>query len=297
MPMPTHDFPVFTKTFHSSVYETINPENAALSASGKVILVTGGGRGIGKAIAAAFARAGARAIVILGRNAATLQAAEKEVSGIAQAKGHLTVVRSFTADVADTEAILGVFRSVSDEFKQIDIVVNNAASLHLATLEAASIEDYWKTFEINVKGTLNVIQASLKLGFDRNGAAPATFINITSVGLIMPTFPTWSNYVSTKLASFSLTQYLAAESGGTVRAFSIHPGRVGTDMSKDNNIPTFEEPELPGAFCVWLAATKEADFLQDRFVACNWDVDELLQMREEIKEKGLLKMAFAGTHM
>ncbi|KAJ4352064.1 uncharacterized protein N0V89_007410 [Didymosphaeria variabile] len=297
MPMPSNDYPVFTKTFHSSVYGKINPENAALSASGKVVLVTGGGRGIGKAIVIAFARAGARAIVIMGRNAATLQAAETEVSGIAQATGHSTVVRSFTADVADTEAVLGVFKAVSDEFKHVDIVVNNAAGLHLATLEATSIDDYWKTFEINVKGTLNVMQASLKLGFDRDGASPATFINVSTVGLMMPTFPTWSNYAATKLAGFSMTQYLAAESGGKVRAFSIHPGRVGTDMAKDNNIPTFEEPELPGAFCVWLAATKEADFLQDRLIACNWDVDELLQMREEIEEKGLLKMTFAGLHM
>lgn len=52
--------------------------------------------------------------------------------------------------------------------------------------------------------------------------------------------------------------------------------------------------ELPGAFCVWLATTREADFLQHRLIASSWDVDELLQMREEIETKNLLKMAFAG---
>ena len=54
---------------------------------------------------------------------------------------------------------------------------------------------------------------------------------------------------------------------------------------------------LPGAFCVWLAATPEADFLQGRLVVCNWDVDELLAMKDEIVEKGLLKMGFPGLEM
>ncbi|OAG02410.1 putative short-chain dehydrogenase [Paraphaeosphaeria sporulosa] len=295
--MPSTDFPVFTKTFHSSLYASLARTSAALPAKGKVVLVTGGGRGIGKAIAMAFAKAGASAIVILGRNKVTLSSAETEITGLARAGGHLTVVRTFTADVTDTGAIFDVFKAVRDEFKRVDVVVSNAAGLHLATLEATNIDDYWKTFEINVKGTLNVIQAALKFGFDRNGSDPATFINVSSVGLIMPTFPTWSNYVATKLAAFSMTQYLAAESGGKIRAFSIHPGRVETDMAKENGIPTFEDPELPGAFCVWLAATREADFLQDRLVACNWDIDELLQMREEIEAKGLLKMHFAGLSM
>jgi NAD(P)-dependent dehydrogenase (short-subunit alcohol dehydrogenase family) len=242
MSIPSRDFPVFTKTFHSSVYESIDPTRAAVSASGKVVLVTGGGRGIGKAIAAAFAKAGARAIVILGRDSATLQSTETEITAIAQAGGHSTVVRSFTTDVTDTGAIFNVFKAVRDEFTKVDIVVSNAGGLHLATLEATNIDEYWKTVEINVKGTLNVIQASLKYGFERDGAAPATFINLSTAGVMMPTFPKWSNYVATKLAAFSMTQYLAAESGGKVRAFSIHPGRVGTDMAKDNNIPTFEEP-------------------------------------------------------
>jgi len=48
---------------------------------------------------------------------------------------------------------------------------------------------------------------------------------------------------------------------------------------------------------VWLAATPEADFLQGRLVVCNWDVDELLAMKDEIVEKGLLKMGFPGLEM
>ncbi|KAJ4299620.1 hypothetical protein N0V90_004866 [Kalmusia sp. IMI 367209] len=283
------DFPVFTKTFHSSVYPSLDLTNSTLSAKGKVVLVTGGARGIGKAIATAFALAGARAVVILGRAADTLQATEKEIVSNIQTVSSATVVRTFPTDIRDAEAVSRVFKTVCDEFKAIEIVVNNAAALHLGTLEASNVDDYWKSFETNVKGTLNVMQAFAQFGLDRNAATPTTFINVTSVGLIMPIYPTWSNYVATKLAAFSMTEFFAAEMGSKIRTFSFHPGRVETDMAKDN--------ELPGAFCVWLAVTREADFLQNRLVAANWDVDELLQMRKEIEEKGLLKLKFEGLAM
>lgn len=237
----TTNFPVFTKTFHSSVYPSIDPTSSTLSAKGKVVLVTGGGRGIGKAIATAFARAGSHAVVILGRKADTLQNAEKEISSIAQASGSGTMVRSFPVDIRDADAVFRAFRTARDEFKAIDIVANNAAALHLSTLEAANVHDYWKSFETNVKGTLNIMQAFAQFGLDHNGATPGTFINVTSVGLVMPIYPKWSNYVATKLAAFSMTEFFAAEMGGKIRTFSIHPGRVETDMAKDNGIPTFED--------------------------------------------------------
>lgn len=240
--MPSTDFPVFTKTFHSCVYPSIDPTKAGISAQGRVVIVTGGGRGIGKAIAVAFTKAGAHAVVILGRTENTLRTAKDELLDIAHATGVPTIVRSFQADVADTQAITHVFEAVRNEFGRIDIVVNNAAALHIGTLEASRIDDYWRIFETNVKGTLNLMQSLARSDLDRDDGAPATFINISTVGLIMPTFPTWSNYVTTKLATFSMTQYLAAESGGKIRTFSVHPGRVATDMTAENGIPTFEEP-------------------------------------------------------
>ena len=240
--MPTSDFPVFTKTFHSSVYPSIDPTNASLSPNGKVVVVTGGGRGIGKAIATAFTKAGARAVVIIGRTEATLKLAGKELLEIAQSTGSTTIIRRFVSDITNAETISHVFKIVTDEFGTIDVVVNNAAVLHLGTLESSNLQDYWNAFETNVKGSLVLMQAFAKASLNRDTTAPATFINVSSVGLIMPTFPTWSNYVATKLVAFNMTQYLAAESGGKIRAFSIHPGRVETDMARENGIPTFEEP-------------------------------------------------------
>jgi len=234
------NFPVFTKTFHSSVYPRIEPTNPAISAKGKVVVVTGGGRGIGKAIATAFVIAGARAVVIFGRTTSTLEAAANEISEIAKGAGHKTAVRTFTTDICDAEAVSRSFKAVHDEFNAIDIVINNAGDLHKDTIEASDIDAYWKSFDINVKGTLNVIQAFIRAGFDGNETAPATFINLSTAGVAMPAMPSWSAYVASKLAAFSMTEFLTAETGGKIRAFSIHPGRIATDMASKAGIPTFD---------------------------------------------------------
>jgi NAD(P)-dependent dehydrogenase (short-subunit alcohol dehydrogenase family) len=231
------EFPVFTKTFHSSVYPSIDPTQPALSAKGKVVVVTGGGQGIGKAIATSFARAGASAVIILGRTASTLEAAAKEISSDTKDHGHGTVVRDVTTDVCDAQAVSRTFKTVSNEFGAIDIVVNNAGNLYKETIEASDNAEYWKSFETNVKGTLNIMQALLQTGSDR----PATFINLSTVGLMMPIMPTWSAYVATKLAAFSMTQFLAAETDGRIRSFSIHPGRIATEMASKAGIPTFDD--------------------------------------------------------
>lgn len=52
--------------------------------------------------------------------------------------------------------------------------------------------------------------------------------------------------------------------------------------------------DLPGAFCVWLAAKSEANFLQGRLIACNWDANELLEMKKQIQNKDLLTMKLTG---
>jgi len=52
--------------------------------------------------------------------------------------------------------------------------------------------------------------------------------------------PSWSAYVASKLAAFSMTEFLTAETGGKIRAFSIHPGRIATDMASKAGIPTFD---------------------------------------------------------
>lgn len=231
--------PKLTQTFHTSVPPNIDPTN--LSVKSKTVFITGGGRGIGKAIATSFAIAGASTIIILGRTKSTLEAATKEISDAAKQAGHDSNVQHFVADITDASAINTVFETIKNSHKNIDVVVNNAGGLHLGTIEASDISAYLSAFDINFKGTLNIMQAFLRYGLDRNAADPATFINVSTLGIAMPTFPTWSQYATSKLGAFCLTDFMRVEAGGKVRAFSIHPGKIETDMSRQAGLTQFDD--------------------------------------------------------
>ena len=252
--------PNLTKTIHTTVPPNIDPIN--LSAADKTVLITGGGRGIGKAIATCFALAGAQAIILLGRTAATLQAAAKEISDAGKSAGHEVEIHSFTVEIVDEEAVAAVFKSLREQSISIDVLVNNAGALHLGRMSASasSHSSYTAAFDTNVKGTLHVIQSFLRFGLDPNTNTPATFINISTLGIAMPTFPTWSQYVASKVAAFSLTTFMGVESRGKVRAFSIHPGRIETDMSKEAGIPTCDQAGMYNACRSLIVSVKvEAD--------------------------------------
>ncbi|KAF2490853.1 NAD(P)-binding protein [Lophium mytilinum] len=289
-------FPTFTTPFHSTVYPSISPTNPSLSAAKKTILITGGGSGIGKAIAIAFATAGARAVIILGRSSSTLSAASGEISAAATASGHVTAVKSFVADIRDATAVSNAVKSVREEFGGIDVFVANAGDLYMSTIENAVAEDWWRSFETNVKGTLNCMQSFVHHGLKpaAEGALPPTFINVATIAAHIPPGFGMSAYSSSKLATWKMAAYLDAEMGDRLRVFTIHPGNVATAMSDKAGTPQLDDATLPGGFCAWLAATPEADFLRGRFISVNWDVEELLRRKSEIVEKNMLSMELSG---
>lgn len=142
MASPSWEWKPYTRTIHRSVYPAISPTNPSNSAAGKVVLVTGGGSGLGKHIAAAFNTAGAKAIIITGRRENVLReaAAELEKSGDAR-------VLFFVADVTDEGALKGVFESVEEAVGKVDVVVANAG--YMATPEpaaSADVADWWKAY-------------------------------------------------------------------------------------------------------------------------------------------------------
>ena len=139
----TWEWKPYTKTIHRSGYAAIDPTNPANTAAGKVVLVTGGGAGIGKSIAEAFVKAGAKAVVLLGRRGDVLKEAQKQLSA-----GEVsTKILTFGADVADESALKSAFESAAKEVGPIDIVVANAA--YLAKPDAAAtadLADWWKGY-------------------------------------------------------------------------------------------------------------------------------------------------------
>lgn len=128
------------------------------------------------------------------------------------------------------------------------------------------------------------------LGSEREG----TLIGLSSAAAFMVA-PGVSAYSLAKLADLQLTRYISVENPN-VTAVSFHPGIILTDMHEEaRGFRHFakDTPELAGGVAVWLC-TKAATFLNGRYVAVNWAVDELLERKEEIIAGDLLKIQLSG---
>ncbi len=183
---------------------------------GKTALVTGGARGIGKAICEAYAREGARVAV------ADLLA--DEALETAEAIGGI----GLSMDVTDPGSITEGVSTVEGELGGIDILVNNAGIFNMAPIEEVTVEDYRRQYDVNVGGTIFTTQAVVP-GMKRRGTGGA-IINFSSQAGRRGE-PNIVVYCSTKAAVISVTQSLALELAGFgIRVNAIAPGVVDTPM-------------------------------------------------------------------
>jgi NAD(P)-dependent dehydrogenase (short-subunit alcohol dehydrogenase family) len=230
-------FPSFTTTWHTTPYAAIDPTiQPTLSASGKVIFITGGGKGIGEAIALHFARAGARALVLTGRTASSLESCKAKIEAISQN----ILVETIVVDITDSTGIGKAFNTANARFGAIDVLVNNAAYLtdeHISVAKSV-LDDYWHGFEVNIKGSLIVTQEFLQSGVAVNKGA--TVINITSGAAHIPYIPGYSGYSASKLGFAKIMEYVQYENKEReLRVFNLQPGAVETDMTrKAGNVKT-----------------------------------------------------------
>ncbi len=186
---------------------------------GKVALVTGGSRGIGKGIAKAFADAGAQ-VMITSRKADACEAAAKEIGeGAHFEPGHV-------GRGADMERVIG---ATLDRLGGLDILVNNAATNPYAgpTIDI-DLPRWEKTLEINLTAPMFWTQLAWRSAMQDNGGS---VINISSVGGL-GTNPILGVYDITKAALIHLTKQLAAELGPKVRVNAIAPGLIKTDFAR-----------------------------------------------------------------
>ena len=183
--------------------------------SGKVALVTGGARGIGRAICEAMADAGAKVAV------ADLR--ESDAADTARAIGGLAVAM----DVTDFKGIKSSVVKVEDAFGGIDILVNNAGVFNMASIDKVTPEDYRRQYDVNIGGTIFACQAVVPSMKKRGGGA---IINLASQAGRRGE-PNISLYCSTKAAVISITQSLALElAGDDIRVNAIAPGVIDTPM-------------------------------------------------------------------
>jgi NAD(P)-dependent dehydrogenase (short-subunit alcohol dehydrogenase family) len=227
--------PSFTPTYHHESYPAISErDNPLLSSAGKTVFVTGGGRGIGREVAKSFAVAKAQGVFIIGRSEEALVEACKEIKTLSQSVD----VSYAVADITDAASVSVAFDNAIRLFGPIDILIQNAGYLDgHQSIAKSDLADYWRAFEINVKGGLVVVQDFLK----RSPKPGSTIINIGSGAGHISYIPGYSAYSSSKLAFAKIIEYVHHENP-ELRVFNINPGRVATDMqAKAGDVPVQDD--------------------------------------------------------
>ena len=273
-------------------YERLSPSQLQDELANKSVLITGGGKGIGAAIAKSFAEAGVSRIHISGRDQKNLNATADEIIcafPAVQVVCHVTDIVS-ASDVAE------LFQDIGTESP--DVLVNNAGYMpNACPFAEADLHDWWRGFEVNILGTAQVVQAFLR---HRRANAqqrdqllpPAVVLSLNTGAALNYPVPSSTSYASSKAALARFNELLAVDvPESEARFVALHPGVVKTDMydrSPGAHLAPVTEAKLTGDWVVW-AASREADFLAGRFAWVNWDVDELVSKKEEIIEGNLLK--------
>jgi 3-hydroxybutyrate dehydrogenase len=195
----------------------------------KTALITGGGRGIGRAIALAFAREGAR-VALVARTAQQVEEVADEIRATCD-----TEAISAVCDVADAASVARAFAGVAERFGGVDILVNNAGIAESAPLVKTSDELWQRLLAVNLTGTFLCTRAALPVMLERGWGR---VINIASIAGKTGA-PYISAYTASKHGVLGLTRSVALEvatKGVTVNA--ICPGYVETEMAAQaiNNI-------------------------------------------------------------
>ena len=188
--------------------------------TGKTALVTGASRGIGKMIAMALAERGA-SVCLTARNKENLES----VAGQINNNGGKAV--SIPADLSKENEIYTMFKLFSENFSNLDILINNAGAGIFKGIEELSSEDFDKTFDINVKSMFLICKEALRLMVPKKNGY---IINISSVQGFRA-YKKCSIYAASKHAVMGLTKALAVETHDkNIKVSAILPGGVDTDF-------------------------------------------------------------------
>lgn len=239
--------------------------------SGKTAVVTGAGRGIGFAIARAFAAEGGK-VAVISRSETSCGKAAKAINA-----EFPDSARYYALDVADFDSVQEVGKQILADFGVVNILVNNAGVTRDGLLMRMKSDDWDAVLDTNLKGAFNTVKA-----FQRGmmKAPDPRIINISSViGLIGNAGQ--ANYAASKAGLIGFTKSVARElSGRAVTSNAIAPGFISTDMTDElpenlreeilKKIPlgTFGEVEDIASLVLYLAS-KEARYITGQVIACD----------------------------
>jgi len=188
----------------------------------KTAFITGATSGIGKATAQIFAKNKIR-LILCGRRKEKLEELQKELS-------KETEIAILRFDVRDRKAVFDAVESLPENFKQIDILINNAGNAHgLSTIQDGDIDDWDAMIDGNVKGLLYVSKAIIPQMVSRNDGF---IVNIGSIAG-KEVYPNGNVYCASKFAVNALNKGMRIDlNKHNIRVSAIHPGAVETEFSE-----------------------------------------------------------------
>ncbi|KAH9180344.1 NAD-P-binding protein [Lactarius sanguifluus] len=269
-----------------SIYSAIDPKEAFADQTyrGKVVLITGASRGIGQETAIAYAKAGAN-VAIAGRSQETL---DKTAATIHAAVSGAQVL-AVPADVRDPTATEAAVQATLERFGRLDVLIANAGALSNFNQKMGDKDpdQWWNTFEVNVRGVYNTVRASLSALEKTSGR-----IVVISSTSAQSRFPHGSDYAISKHAINRLVEFIALEYP-ELTVFSLHPGAIRTQLVEEAGVEfpdyvIFDTPQLPAATMLYLTSGR-VDWLNGKYLAATWDISEVERdWKEKVQAGGVL---------
>jgi short-subunit dehydrogenase len=183
-------------------------------------LITGASRGIGRATALCFAKAGIEPILI-GRSLSALEAVQQAVLACGVS------ARAYVVDLSAIQEVRAEIEKILAEVGTVEILVNNAGMGYTATLAETSLADWQTVLDLNLTSPLQCIQAVLPL---MRSQQRGTILNVISIAG-RQTFPEWGAYSASKFGLMSVTKTLAQEERSYgIRVVALCPGSVNTPL-------------------------------------------------------------------
>ena len=289
---PLYHPPTSTITVHSDTYPFISAEKYRGTLKKKVVLITGAGRGIGRAVALAFAAAGAD-VACLSRTPSDLDALVEEIQ-----QKHQTRAIAIAEDVVDTALVERAVKRAEETLGPIDILINNAGISRFSDLaHEKDLSMAWKVVEVNMLGTMNLVRAVLPSMTARKSGI---IINVVSILGTLP-LPYFSAYSAAKAGIIQYTKVIHKElSLNGINTYAVHPcmsqdttiavGAVNHDtMEKVEGAGEFlhkflasqkDKLDLPADTFVTLCVEERAKRLSGKFVDATYDLEEVLKRAE-----------------